>query len=631
MTDSPSPDPLAAFRDRAAAILAAALSLVALAMSAQLPIVLGVAIYTEQALGVMVGCAIGIVYLAVARSWAALLCAAAGATAAAVLTFRYPVLASNLFAHQVEASILGLVIIPLLIDTIRRRTGWGLVAIILVFIVYAFLADKVPGTLRGRVMAPLDLFAFLTVDTMALFGVPLTISGMVVVSFVFFGQLLTQSGGSEWFTDLAMAATGRSRGGSAKIAVVASGLFGTISGSAVSNVASTGVVTIPLMKQAGFNARTAGAFEAVASTGGQLMPPIMGAAAFLMAEFLQKSYGEIVIAAIIPAFLYYVAVLIQADLEAARNNIPPVPAERIKALGRVLRGGWHFIAPFVVLIVAMFNFNLSAAESALWATATLIALSSIFSYEGRKLDWREMGGALVETGRASTEIILVAAGAGLIIGILENTGLSFAITYILVNMGGGNAALLLVATAVICIILGMGMPTTGIYILVALLAVPPLVQLGVNPLAAHMFVLYFGLMSMISPPVALAAFTAAAMAGASPMATAMTSMRLGWAAFIVPFLFVKSPTLLMQGSAPNILFDVTTAVIGIWLISAALLGYLRDHLGWPTRAAAFVCGAALLIPPGGSEVWIYINVAGLAAGGALIALQYRRKRAAAGA
>ena len=613
-------------RERAAALLAIALCLIAIGMSAELPIWLGIAIYTEQALALILGCALGILYVGLGRGPVGPILAAVSVTASALLAWRYPELASDFYGLRFEAMAFGLVLLPLLIEGVRRRTGFGLVAVTLVFIVYALIADLVPGTLRGRAMDFVGLFSFLTVDNMALFGLPLNISALVVVVFVLFGQLLLRAGGSDWFTDLATSMMGRSRGGSAKIAVMASALFGSISGSAVSNVASTGVITIPLMKKSGFDARSAGAFEAVASTGGQLMPPIMGAAAFLMAELLNTSYGEIILAALIPAFLFYVAVLIQADFESAKRGIAPVPRDQIKPIGQVLRQGWHFMLPFAVLIIALFEFNLSAAEAALLAVIVLFALGGFFDYEGRRLRLGDIIPALAETGKTSVEIVLVGAVAGLIIGILENTGLSFGLTFLLVKIGAGSLAPLLVLTAIICIILGMGMPTTGIYLLVAVLAVPPLVELGVEPIAAHMFVLYFGLMSMISPPVAIAAFTAAAISGARPIDTAMTSMRLGWAAFIVPFLFIKSPALLMQGDWIHILLDTTTAVAGIWLVSAALMGWLRKPLGPVARLVAITAGAALLIPPGGEGLWIAVNGAGFAAGAALVIIEFRKAR-----
>ena len=434
------------------------------------------------------------------------------------------------------------------------------------------------------------------VDLNALFGLPLEIITSIVVVFIFFGQLLLRTGGSEWFTELAIATTGRSRGGAAKIAVVASGLFGSISGSAVSNVASTGVLTIPLMRKGGYSKTSAAAFETVASTGGQVMPPIMGAAAFLMSERLELPYSDIVIAALLPALLYYIAVFIQADVEAARNKIPAISKDQIRRIRDVLKEGWHFALPFAVLIFALFVMNRRPDTAALWACGTIIVVSFVFGYKGRRIGLTEIWDSITGTGKIAIDIIIIGAMAGLIIGVIEVTGLSFGLTFLLVQLGQGSLIALLGLTAVVCIILGMGMPTTAIYLIVATLATPPLRQLGVSAIAADMFVLYFGLLSMITPPVAIAAFTAANMAGARPMKTALTAVKYGWPAFIVPFLFVLSPSLLLQGTASDVVVATVTAIAGVWLASLAVGGYFVRNLAIPQRVLLFAFGIGLVTP-----------------------------------
>jgi TRAP transporter 4TM/12TM fusion protein len=405
---------------------------------------------------------------------------------------------------------------------------------------------------------------------------------------------------------------GRSRGGSAKIAVVASGLFGSISGSAVSNVASTGVITIPLMRQGGYTARVAGAIEAVASTGGQIMPPIMGAAAFLMAELADVLYQEVVVAAILPALLYYISVFLQADLEAGKIGIKPVPEEQIPAIGRVMKGGWYFLVPFIILLGTLFWLNAPPEKAALFGAVSICVLGSVFSYNKKKLTLPILWMCLKKTGEVSVDIIIIGAAAGLIIGILEATGLSFGLTFMLVEIGEGNLFLLLGLTAIICIILGMGMPTTAIYFLLAVLATQPLIKLGVEPLAAHLFVLYFGLMSMITPPVALAAFTAAKLADAGPMGTALAACQFGWPAFIVPFLFVLAPNLIMVGETIDIAVAFFTAVVGIWFASAGFIGFLTRRLSPTLRAIYIIGGLGLLIPSEAfSEAYI-IQIGGAA-------------------
>ena len=489
-----------------------------------------------------------------------------------------------------------MILILLVVEALRRTTGWSLLGVLLLFFAYALFGHQVPGRLAGRSLELLKMFSFLGIDNVAMLGMPLRVISTIVLIFVFLGQLLLRSGGSAFFSDFASALMGRSRGGAAKIGVFASGLFGSISGSAVANVASTGVITIPLMRQSGYKPHVSGAIEAVASTGGQIMPPIMGAAAFLMAELLGVSYGEVVVAAILPAILYYLAVFIQVDLEAGRQGIGPVAGAEIPPLRKVLAEGWHFAIPFAVLIIALFRWNLAPETAGLYAAGSLIVLSLVFRYRGIRLRFGDILEALKMTGQSSAPIVIIGAVAGLIIGIVEVTGLSFGLTFVMVQLGENSLFLLLSLTAVVCIILGMGMPTTAIYFLLATLAAPPLIQLGVDPMAAHMFVLYLGLMSMITPPVALAAFTAANLAGAEPMRTSVAALRLGWPGLVVPFLFVFGPTLLLEGSPLEVILAALTAIAGIGMTATGIAGYLVRPLTVITRVSLASGGLALLVP-----------------------------------
>ncbi len=605
---------------RFAPLLGAAITLIVLAIAGDIPFYLHFSIFTQQALGAVLGLGLAIAFitrpaLGKAREKVPLydaIFAFIALAGGAYVAVRYPVLSGEFFFRKTETFLVGVVFIPLIIEALRRTAGLGLVGILSVFLAYGLFADQVPGQLAGRAHPFTNLFAYLGVDLNAMFGLPLEIITGVVVLFIFLGQLLLHTGGSEWFTDLAIAATGRARGGSAKIAVLASGLFGSISGSAVSNVASTGVLTIPLMRRGGYSRTAAGAFEAVASTGGQVMPPIMGAAAFLMSERLGIAYTEIIVAALLPALLYYVAVFIQADVEAARRNIPPIPEDEIRPLATVLREGWHFVLPFAVLLFALFSLNRRPDTAALWASGSIILVSLIFGYKGRRIGAREIWASVAGTGRVAVDIIVIGAMAGLIIGVIEVTGLSFGLTFILVQLGQGNLLLLLLLTAVVSIILGMGMPTTAIYLIVATLAAPPLRQLGVTPIAADMFVLYFGLLSMITPPVAIAAFTAANIAGGPPMRTALLAVRYGWPAFLLPFLFVLSPSLLLQGSLVDTALAAATAVLGVWLASVGVGGYFRGPLDVVARFAFAVAGLALLVPANGFAGGMWLNAGGLA-------------------
>ena len=517
-----------------------------------------------------------------------------------------------------EMLILGIIVLLLVLEGLRRVAGMFLFAVVMVFIAYALFAHLVPAPLTGSRSDIVPLTIYLTFDTNALIGAPLAVATSTVVLFILLGQVLFNTGGGEFFTDIAAATMGHKRGGAAKISVVASGLFGSISGSAISNVTTTGVITIPLMKKSGYSAADAGAIEANASTGGQFMPPIMGAAAFLMAEFLEIPYSDVVIAAIIPAMLYYFAIFIQVDLVAARDKISVVTDDLPRA-SAVLRDGWHFIVPFALLVYALYALNEEAENAAIYAVATIIVLGSLRSYKGQRMTLRSLASAVWDAGLATTELVLIVAAAGIVIGILNKTGGGFALTLFLVQLGGGNLFLLLLIGGLICIVLGMGMPTTGVYVLLAALVAPALVEAGVAKLSAHMFILYFGMMSMITPPIALAAFAAASLSGADPMRTGFVAMRMGWVAYVIPFLFVLSPSLLMQGDLWKVALNVATATMGVYIASVAMTGYFTRPLSTPMRVLLGVAGFAALFPDTAVGAGGLIDLAGIVVGVGILA------------
>ena len=488
----------------------------------------------------------------------------------AYVAINYPTMLDVLFERNIDAVVVGTVFVVLTVEGLRRTVGAILVVVVLFFIAFALAGHWVPGELQGH-KVPVDrMLVYLGIDTNSLLGIPMRVVTTIVVPFVLFGHLLAKSGGSKFFTDLSVAVMGRRRRGSAKISVTASALFGSISGSAVSNVVSTGVITIPLMRQGGYQRHTAGAIEAVASTGGQLMPPIMGAAAFLMAEILAVPYSEVVIAALIPAVLYYVALFIQIDLQAARDGIARVAEDQIPSTIRVLRDGWPYILPFVVIFVALFVFNYGPEMAALLASAMVVVAGLLIGYKGERMSPRELVTVLHSTGVAVLDIFMIAGAAGIIIGVLNLSGLGFALTLTLVKVAQGNLLLLLLMAAGVCILLGMGMPTLGVYILLATLVAPALVEAGVQPIAAHLFVLYYGMMSLITPPVCIAAFSAAILAEAGAMKTGFEACRLGWSAYIVPFLFVVAPALMMQGGF------MAAIIFGGELVFDGTIGQNRD-------------------------------------------------------
>ena len=594
------------------------LAMVGLVWASGIIVDAGFSLIPEQVICIVLGHSFAIIYLNVrvdgkARAtlpWYDGLAALVGLAAGWYLFFRYPVLLEDVFYLPVEANIVGGILIILAAEALRRTAGMGIFCVLMVFVAYGLLGHLIPGPLQGRSLAPTNFFSFLGIDTTGLLGLPINIISTIVVIFIFLGQALLRSGGSSFITDISAAAMGNTRGGSAKIAVVASGLFGSISGSAVSNVASTGILTIPLMRKGGYSRPVAGAIEAVASTGGQIMPPIMGVAAFLMAELLEIEYREVIIAALLPAILYYVAVFLQADLEAGRLGISPLPKDQIPAGRRVMKEGWYFIVPFVILLFALFQWNAPPEKAALYGAISIVLLGMVFTYRGSRLNLKSVFTSIHKAGEAAADIVIIGAAAGIILGIIDATGLGFGLTLILVQVGEGNLPLLLFLTAIVSIILGMGMPTTAIYFLLALLVAPPLVKLGVDPLAAHLFVLYFGLMSMITPPVALAAFVAAKIAEAGPMRTALAACRFGWPAFVVPFLFVIAPNLIFRGTLIDIAVTFFTAVAGIWLASAGMTGYLLGPLGVVLRTAYIVGGLALLLPTEAFDAAVYVQIAG---------------------
>jgi TRAP transporter 4TM/12TM fusion protein len=390
---------------------------------------------------------------------------------------------------------------------------------------------------------------------------------------------------------------------------------------------STGVITIPLMRRGGYPAHVAGAIEAVASTGGQLMPPIMGAAAFLMAEFLQIPYKDVVIAAIIPAVLYYAALFIQSDLYAARHNISRIEEKLIPGRWLTVKAGWYYLIPFAILIYALFALNYQPDTSALLSAVAVVIVGLAIGYKGARMSVRDVLLSFSKTGMTVVQIVMIGAMAGIVIGVLNITGLGFALTHALIQIAAGNKILLLLMAAFVSIVLGMGMPTLGVYLLLATLVAPSLVEVGIPQIAAHLFALYFGMLSMITPPVAIAAFAAATVANSEPMKTGFAAVRFGWSAYLVPFLFVLAPELLFDGPPLLIATTLATAIFGIWLICAAFTGYLMAPIDIIRRGLSTIAGLALLLPSSAFQGAFWTDLAGLGLAALLIGFQVlERKR-----
>lgn len=605
--------------DRFAGLLAGAcaflIPVLCIFWNLNVPTRLGSAILTEQFLAAELALAVCLLFLTSGfrgrTASPGLLNIALGLTGLVVIgyaAFAFPDLLKQIAFRPVILTVIGCVVVALVLEGVRRGSGWTIFLIVAVFVVYALAAHLVPGPLVGRQMGFVQLVQYIGFDPSAVFSTPLTVGAVIVVLFVFFGQLLFLAGGGEFFTDIALALTGRSRGGAAKISVVASALFGSISGSAVSNVVTTGVITIPLMRRCGYSARDAGAIEAIASTGGQLTPPIMGAAAFLMAEFLDLPYMTVAAAALLPAILYYVSVFIQVDLIAGRDSIKIVEQD-VPEIREVLTSGWHLLLPFGVLIFALFAMQVDPEESALWSAVSIVVVGAVRPYRGNRISLKGLVEVCTETGRSMVNLLLIVAAAGFIIGILNITGLGFALTLLLVDVVGHNLVLLLGIAAIISIILGMGLPTSGVYVLLAALIAPALVEAGVSPLAAHMFILYFGMMSMITPPIALAAFAASAISKAGAMETGFASVRMGWASYIIPFVFVCTPSLLLEGTGLGIALDMSLMLLGVAATSSAVVGYLGRPLPAWLRGLMMLTGLACMPLAVAGPAWAQVNMA----------------------
>lgn len=597
-------------------ILAALLTCAVIAVAADVFREFGLSLYTEQYLAGLTAIAMATLFLAGPRKrtgpvpWYDILAAIASFLGMAYVAVRFPTYSELVSARPWDGLVVAALMCLLILEGLRRTVGSALLYTTVGFFVLALFAGHLPGAFAAKSI-PFDRLTYYALwDSTATLGAPLKIVTTVVVVYVFFGQILFRSGGATFFTDISMALMGRYRGGPAKIAILGSSLFGSISGNVVSNVLTVGVVTIPLMVRVGFRPHLAAAIEANASTGGQMMPPVMGVAAFVMAEFLQVPYYEVALAAVIPAVLFYVALFVQVDLEAARRNIRPMEPDQIPKVGKVLKEGWYFPVPFAVLIYALFWRGYEPEVAGLMAAATALVLAVIFPFKGHRLTPRDLYEMLRETGLSVLDLFMLGAASGIMIGALNYSGTGFTLSIMLVHLAAGSLLALLVLSALANIVLGLGLPTIACYIVLATLVAPTLIQMGIDPMAAHMFILYYGCLSMISPPVAIAAFVAANLAGADHNRTGWLAMAFGWTLFVVPFLFVYSTTLLLKGPPMQIAIDFAVAVAGIWLVAAAMMGFARHRLGLLERAYYAAAGILLFLPAGTLGLWRWPTLVG---------------------
>ena len=490
--------------------------------------------------------------------------------------------------------VLGILMVVLVLEGTRRAVGWTMVCVAGFFVIHTLYANHFFGIFYGP---PTSLERFVDITFLradGIYGVPIMVASTYIVLFILFGAILIRSGAGRFFIDLAISLTGHRIGGPAKASVVASAFMGMVSGSAVANVVTTGSFTIPLMKRLGYRPKFAGAVEACASSGGQITPPIMGAAAFIMAEFLQISYLWVIVAAIVPTLLYFATIYFMVHLEAEKHNIAMVERDRIPVFLEVLSEGWHLLFSLVILI-GLLVVGFTPMMAAFWAIISLLCLS--FVNKSTRMSAVDILAAFEAGIRNTIPVTIACACAGIIIGSIFTSGFGLKFTNSVISLSGNHLFVLLILTGIAGIILGMGMTTTAVYITVAALIVPSLIDIGVNPIAAHMFAFYYGVVSCITPPVALASFAGAAIAGTSPMATAVESARIGVAKYLVPFVFVYNPALLFEGPLWLTAYSTVAAFMGLWLLSAALEGWLKGLLSPPLRVLSTLAAIALMYPP----------------------------------
>lgn len=500
----------------------------------------------------------------------------------------------------VHANYMAFVLWALVLEATRRAGGNAIFIICLLVSIYPMFSSYAPGFLSGEDVEANVTAGFHMFGTESMLGIPMTAFANLVVGFLVFGVALQHTGGGAFFLNLAFALLGRRRGGPAKVAIFSSGLMGSMSGSVITNVLTTGVMSIPAMKKVGFRPAYAGGVEACASTGGVLMPPVMGATAFVMATFLEIPYSEIIIAAAFPSVLYYVGLFLQIDAYSARYGLQGLKEEDLPSLGAVLKEGWYFVFVFALLIV-MLLYMQREAQAPYYATVLLIAINQF----SKKHRWgmAQVGEFIRGVGILFTELAALLAGVGLIIGALTLTGKVGSLTYELVNFAGDNVLLLLVMGAITSFVLGIGMTVTAAYLFLAVTLAPALTQGGLNPLAVHLFMMYWGMISFITPPVAIGAYAASTVAKSDPMKTGLEAMRLGSIIYFVPFFFVLNPALIGQGTLYEVTVTFGAALIGIVLISAGLQGYLygvgaagNGLFGWVARLLLVVGGIILALP-----------------------------------
>jgi len=597
----------------------------------------GFSVFLEQYTGLFLALILAGVFIGVpaaagaARTkvpWYDWILAIAGFVAGMYISVFYPSIVLLFGYVTLDRVILAGMGILLIFEALRRLFGWSLVLVVAAFLVYAFFPSYFPGALQGDRMSLEHLINYLYFDSSSLLYM-LNIASTIALAFILFGQILLKFGGAEIFNNFAFAVFGKYRGGPAKASVAGSSLVGSVSGGPVSNVMLTGSMTIPLMIKNGYTRRQAGAIESVASTGGMIMPPVMGIAAFIIAETLGIPYSEVMIAAIVPAILYFLCLFVQVDLNAAKQGIHGMDKKDLPKFIEVLATGWMIFPIFGALLYFLFVAGFTPTASGVY-TAFLAAPILLLQKEQRKAIFRRLIEAFIDTGRDLLNIGIILSAAGLVIGIVGITGLGFNLALALVDIGESNLIILLVTSAIVSIILGMGMPAVAAYALVATLIAPPLVELGVHPLAAHLFVFYFSNMSNFTPPIAVASFAASTIARENPYKIGFSAMAFGVVGLTIPFLFVYSPSILLGvgddiSVLPRIL-TILSVTLGVIILGISFVGYLFRRIPVINRLLFLVSAILLFMPVyEGQELTWLLNLGGLALFIALGAIEFKNR------
>jgi TRAP transporter 4TM/12TM fusion protein len=496
----------------------------------------------------------------------------------------------------------------LVVEATRRAGGTALAVIVIVVSLYPLYAELVPGPIAGFASSFDTTAGYHAMSGESVLGIPLRAFANLVIGFIIFGAALQHTGAGKFFINFAFALLGHVRGGPAKVAIFASGLLGSMSGSVITNVLTTGVMTIPAMRRTGLSRAYAGGVETCASTGGVLMPPVMGAVAFIMAHFLSVPYVDVAIAAAIPSLLYFFGLFVQIDSHSARTGISGLPRDELPSVGQTLREGWHYLIAFALLIFMLLILKREVLAP-YYATPALIFLNQI--KKSNRWGWAELLRFIDSLGKLFSELVSILAGVGLIIGALSVTGLAGTLVNDLLRLAGGSPYILLLMGALTSFILGIGMTVTAAYIFLAILLAPALIQGGLDPMAVHLFILYWGMLSFITPPVALGAFAAATIAKSNPMETGFEAMRLGSIIYFIPFFFVFDPAFILNGTWERSLWVISSALVGIVFLAGGLQGHLSGFgplgtgtgLEWPARLLCIVGGLLLAFPGGGLVPW----------------------------